>query len=152
MHLTTKGHKVKHKGSLREIQLFFFWLILRIGTWLKNKKYSDIYKLNILGTPNVISKLFFGMNFKIYSTSLLNFYYKITIKNIENILRNRNSKEVFMFIFKNLSSHLYVYHDISDDNTLNVFDISDFEIKETNISTSEIYILFRLDLSSIKDV
>lgn len=116
------------------------------------QKYLDLAKLNKTGCPDTISKLFFGLNFKIYSTSFISFYPKTNIKNIEHMLRNRNPKEVFMMTFKFLPSHLYVYHDISDLNILSLFDVSDSEIKQTNISTSNIAILFRLDLSSIQDM
>lgn len=116
------------------------------------QKYLDLSKLNKTGNPDTISKLFFGLSFKIYSTSFISFYPKINIKNIENMLWDRNPKEVFMFTFKFNPNHLYVYHDIFEDSMLSVFDVSELEIKQMNISTSNISILFRIDLSSIEDI
>lgn len=116
------------------------------------QKYLDLSKLNKTGNPDTISKLFFRLSFKIYSTSFISFYPKINIKNIENMLLDRNPKEVFMFTFKFNPNHLYVYHDIFEDGMMSVFDVSELEIKQTNISTSNISILFRIDLSSIEDI
>ena len=84
------------------------------------QKYLDISKLNRTGSPDDISKLFFGLKFKIYSTSFFSFYSKIDIKSIEHLLRNRNPKEVFMITFKFNPYHLYVYNDATKEEPYNL--------------------------------
>lgn len=103
-------------------------------------------KINRFGYPDNISKLFFGLEFKVWSTYFWSRYPGITISDLKNKLETRNPKEIFLLTFCFNPSHLYTFSQIHGEN-VNVIDVSNNELQYISVPLYKVNIVMSLDLN-----